>query len=80
MTGEKMREIREMLGLQQGEIAEHLGVNNETICRWERQNAELRKVVADSIERLATDPETVNKLRSERTARRMERRIKRLNR
>jgi DNA-binding transcriptional regulator YiaG len=80
MDGSKLREIRDMLGLQQDEIAEFLGVNNETVCRWERGNLELKKMVSDAIQRLTVDPVEVNRLKAGRHARKIARREKRLRR
>jgi len=36
-TGQRIREIRECLGLSQRELADHLGVAGSTISRWERE-------------------------------------------
>lgn len=41
MTGSEMRELRLRSGLYQIEVALEMGLDNETICRWERSNKEL---------------------------------------
>jgi DNA-binding transcriptional regulator YiaG len=78
MDGTKLKILRESLGLNQGEIAFYLGVNNETVCRWERGGVELKKMASEALDRLASDPEEVSKLRGMRHQLKMERRRKRL--
>jgi transcriptional regulator with XRE-family HTH domain len=58
MNGGRLREIRKSLRLQQTDVAEFLGVDNETVCRWEKLNRELNKLQEDAIELLSADPKS----------------------
>jgi DNA-binding XRE family transcriptional regulator len=70
-TGKRMRELRRLVGLRQIEVAPELGINNETICRWERQeHKDLLKVYAEAFERLIRDPERVAAIKARRPLRR----------
>jgi DNA-binding transcriptional regulator YiaG len=52
MNGFELKNIRTKLGLNQTQMGQELGVNNETICRWERKNTELGKLQSDAVRRL----------------------------
>lgn len=49
--GDKVKELREKAGLTQEELAEKMGVQRNTVWRWENKKANLR---ADNIQRLST--------------------------
>jgi transcriptional regulator with XRE-family HTH domain len=49
--GDKVKELREKAGLTQEELAERMGVQRNTVWRWENQKANLR---ADNIQRLSS--------------------------
>lgn len=59
MDGRKMRDMRKGAGLRQKEVGPELGVNNDTICRWEHGGKEIEKVYWEAFERLVRDPERV---------------------
>jgi DNA-binding XRE family transcriptional regulator len=77
MTGARMRELRRLAGLQQVELAAELGLDNETICRWEKQDKELSRLVSEAVQRLVNDVERVHWIRSVRRSRQRENRFKR---
>jgi transcriptional regulator with XRE-family HTH domain len=70
MNGSKLKEIRQMLRLYQTDIAEYMGVDNETVCRWECGNKELSKVQSAAVEALMVAPDEVSGLRGSRKRRR----------
>jgi transcriptional regulator with XRE-family HTH domain len=45
MTGERLRECRERLGLTQAELAHEVGVRSDTLSRWEREERKIPKTV-----------------------------------
>lgn len=49
--GDRVKELREKAGLTQEELAEKMGVQRNTVWRWENKKANLR---ADNIQRLST--------------------------
>jgi transcriptional regulator with XRE-family HTH domain len=75
MTGKEMRELRLSVGLKQTEVAAELGVDNQTICRWEKAETELKKAYATAFELLVRNNERVAAIKS---GRRMRRRLARL--
>jgi DNA-binding transcriptional regulator YiaG len=79
MNAQEPREIRQGLKLRQTEVAEYLGVDNETICRWEARNRELNKLRGEAIEKLALDPDQVNAIRGSRRRRRIQNRVSRFD-
>jgi DNA-binding transcriptional regulator YiaG len=72
MDGMELRERRKELRLQQVEIAEYLGVDNETVCRWERTGKELNKLQSAALVVLFGDEEKCGLIRGGRRARRRE--------
>ena len=75
MDGRKMREMRTAAGLRQKEVGPELGVNNDTICRWECGGKESEKVYWEAFERLVRDPERVAGIKGGRPRRRRGRRL-----
>lgn len=49
--GDKVRELREKAGITQEELADRMGVQRNTVWRWENQKANLR---AENIQRLSS--------------------------
>ena len=74
MNGKELRKIRQMLRLFQTEIAKYLGVDNETVCRWEKTDRELTKLQSEAITSLSQDPDRVSQIRNGRRRRRASRR------
>jgi len=70
MTGFRMRQLRQCAGLYQIEVAPELGLDNETICRWERKDRPVPKVYAEAFDRLVNDVERVAWIKAGRRARR----------
>ena len=72
MNGPRMRELRKSVGLFQVEVALELGLDNETICRWEkREHWELPKVYAEALERLVADRDRLVAIKLRRRDRRL---------
>lgn len=66
MDGARMRDLRRAAGLRQGEVGNELGVNNDTICRWETGGKAIGKVYWEAFERLVRDPERVRIIKEAR--------------
>jgi DNA-binding transcriptional regulator YiaG len=75
MDGKKLREIRQELSLLQTDIAWYLGVDNETVCRWERREVKLSKLVGDAVSRLQYTPDLIAQVRGSRRTRKIARRL-----
>lgn len=75
MTGKEMRDLRLAAGLKQTEVAAELGIDNQTVCRWEKSSAELKKAYATAFELLVQDSERVGVIKA---GRRIRRRLARL--
>jgi hypothetical protein len=73
-----MRELRQMAGLRQNEVAPELGLHPVTMCKWEgpRSDQEVPKVYSESFERLVNDVERVARIKNSRRVRLRENRIK----
>lgn len=69
MKGFRMRELRKLAGLTQGEVATELGLHNVTICNWEKSEKELLKVYQEAFERLVNDVERVAWIKGSRRQR-----------
>jgi DNA-binding XRE family transcriptional regulator len=66
-----MRELRKLAGLYQVEVAPELGLDNETICRWEKQeHKDIPKAYAEVFTRLVNDVERVAWIKKNRRSRR----------
>ena len=50
-VGERIKEMREKMGLTQEELAERIGVKRNTVWRWENGKAALR---AETLERISS--------------------------
>lgn len=53
MKGKELRAIRKRLGWTQAEFAESLGVAENTVARWERDERTIREPVARFIRAIA---------------------------
>lgn len=69
MKGLRMRELREIAGLKQNEVAPELGLHKVTICRWELSDKEIPKVYGEAFTRLVNDVERVAWIKSARLVR-----------
>lgn len=75
MNGPQMRSLRQKAGLLQIEVASELGLDNETICRWEkREHKDIPKVYAEAMERLVANDRRVECLKQNRRDRRLAKR------
>jgi len=70
MNGFRMKQLRNAAGLLQIEVAPELGVNNDTICRWENKDKEIPKAYAEVFSNLVNDVERVYFIKSTRRSRR----------
>jgi transcriptional regulator with XRE-family HTH domain len=70
MKGFRMKELRKLAGLTQGEVAAELGLHNVTVCNWEKSERELLRVYAEAFERLVNDVERVAWIKASRRQRR----------
>ena len=70
MNGYRMRSLRQCAGLLQIEVAPEMGLNNETICRWEKLDREIPKAYAEVFTTLVNDVERVHFIKSSRRSRR----------
>lgn len=71
MNGYRMRELRKLAGLYQVEVAPELGLDNETLCRWEKQESrDIPKVYAEVFTCLVNDVERVAWIKKSRRSRR----------
>lgn len=75
MTGNEMRNFRMSAGLLQVEIAAELGMDNQTVCRWENSGAELKKVYSEMFERLVRDAERIAGIKAGHRMRRRKARL-----
>jgi hypothetical protein len=67
-----MRDLRIAAGLFQTEVGPELGVNNDTINRWEKSGRQIKKIYWEAFERLARDPERVSWIRKSRLRKKRE--------
>ena len=66
MNGCRMRDLRIAVGLFQTEVGPELGVNNDTIHRWEKSGYQIKKIYWEAFERLVRDPERVSWIKKAR--------------
>jgi DNA-binding transcriptional regulator YiaG len=78
MDGFRLRELRKMVGLRQVEVALELGVDNETVCRWERSGRKLTVLQERAVMELVRDVERVAGIKGGRRRGAVGRRVKRL--
>jgi hypothetical protein len=71
MDGNALRDLRKIAGLRQGEVGAELGVNNDTICRWECGAKEIEKVYWEAFERLIRDADRILAIKRGRRRRRV---------
>ena len=69
MDGFRMRELRKFAGLTQKEVAMELGVNKQTVNRWEVGVSRIKRVVEGAFTILVNDVERVSWIRSSRPKR-----------
>jgi DNA-binding XRE family transcriptional regulator len=75
MTGKEMRDSRMAAGILQVEIAMELGVDNQTVCRWENSGEELRNAYAQAFEGLVQNADRVGEIKICRRRRRRKQRL-----
>jgi DNA-binding XRE family transcriptional regulator len=78
MDGGRMRELRRMAGLTQGEVAAELHLHPVTICTYEKRNKELTHCVSATFLALVNDVERVHWIKNMRRARRLSERQRKL--
>jgi len=69
MQGSQMKEIRRIIGLTQAEVAQELGVNKQTVHRWEKGKCRIKRSVEGSFAMLANSPERISWIKSNRPKR-----------
>lgn len=52
MTGNELRKRRARMGLTQAQLAAHLGVDPNTVARWERGELPIRPIVRNLMQYL----------------------------
>ena len=70
MNGLRMRDKRIASRLFQMEVGAELGVNNDTIYRWEKSGREIPKAYAEVFNTLITDIERISDIIKGRGSRR----------
>lgn len=70
MTGDQIRALRLTSGLRQTEVAPELGVDNQTVCRWEKLGTALKKAYAVAFELVVGNSERVAAIKRGRRKRR----------
>ena len=66
MDGLEIRQLRKDSGLTQAEVARELGVDKQTVCRWERGCHRIREKEARAFITLVVDKPWVDAIKSVR--------------
>jgi DNA-binding transcriptional regulator YiaG len=74
MKGKKVRELRREAGLRQTELAAELGVDNQTLCRWEVTDRELTKAQELLVLAILKDWERIEWIKENRRVKKVARR------
>lgn len=78
MNGHRMRELRKIAGLTQGEVAAELGLHLVTVSNYERFDKDLTRCVSETFSALVNDVERVYWIKSTRRERRLTKRQNRV--
>ena len=70
MNGFRMKELRQMAGLRQNEVAAELGLHYNTINRWEKREDDIPKVYGEALTLLVNDVQRVYWIKTSRRVRR----------
>ena len=66
MDGSGMKELRKEVGLTQAEVAFHMAVDKQTVCRWETRVHRIKSKVAGKFYALICDDQLIECIKKNR--------------